>query len=231
MSTENERIERALDSADRPFDATAEGALEPDISPDRKLNFERTGFSRMRTSWIGDDAIMLGEVEAAADRIIQQHFRMAFNVIEKMWRCVRTPVVDSDGEIQKGNDGRILWETDEYGDPEEDWTHLGDRECKRFLFTITTHMFEWERARTKRWARAMYSKVQFEETFAKGFRTLPNTPVTGRPTVDDKTQAGYAHSMQERYFGVFQAAISKDADGILRALYSLQGLLQKTVTS
>jgi hypothetical protein len=231
MSDLTTQAERALREKEHPFDATEEAPLEPDLPPDRTRTFTYTNFSRMRTGWLGDDAVMLGEINATADRIIKGHFKVAFDLIDKIYLCVREAEADGNGEVRVGPDGRPVWQLDEQGNPVEDWTRLGDREREAFLFTLTTHMFDFERARVRAWREAMFSKAQWEEKFALGFRSLNGAAITGKPTVDDRAQAGTSASMQERYFAIFCSAVSKEADGIIRALYALQRLLEKTTTS
>jgi hypothetical protein len=72
--------------------------------------------------------------------------------------------------------------------------------------------------------------VDWEVKFASAFVNMPGSQISGRPTIDDRTQAGHRDSAQERYFAVFRSAISRQADGLVSAMKGLQFLLQKTTT-
>lgn len=229
MTDARQQVERVLAESDQPADATAEEGLAPDIPPDRTRQFRYTNFSRMRMSWIGDDLVRLEEIQATANRALQARFKKAFDLMDEVWLCVREPLADeSTGEIRLASDGRPRWREDEHGNPVENWGRLDDRTRERFLFAITTHLFEWETAAVDLWAEAMYSKVQWEEAFANGFIRMPGNQVSGRPTIDDRTQTGHAFSAQERYFAVFCSALSRKADALVRSLTRIQRLLENT---
>lgn len=225
------QIERVLESSGRPDDAPAEQPAAPDVPPDRTRQFTHVNFSRMRTSWAGEDQVRLAEVKAVADDIIADEFKAAFAIIDRMHRHVRTPKVDpGTGEILSYPDGSPQWETDEYGVPEEDWGLLEDRERSNLLLAINSFLFEWELKAVDKWAEAMYAKVMWEEKFAGQFTVLPGFTGAGRPTIDDRTQWGHLHSAGERYFSVFQSVLSRKADALVRSMVRLSRVLENTST-
>ena len=76
------------------------------------------------------------------------------------------------------------------------------------------------------WGDAMFAKVLWEQRFSEGFRLLPGAAISGKPTIDDRTQVGHSHSGQDRYFAVFQSVISRQADALVRNLIRIQRLLE-----
>src|SRR5580692_8694734 len=94
MSDAQEQIEQVLGESDVPADATAEEPMTSDPHPDRTKENARTSFSRMRTGWIGDDLRMIMELEALSDRIIRRRFSVAFGLIERVHRHVRSQKYD-----------------------------------------------------------------------------------------------------------------------------------------
>lgn len=228
MSDAQEQVERVLAESEVPADGTQEDPLEADIPPDRTRQFTHTSFSRMRTGWIGDDQVKVMELEALATEMVRERFKVAFAVMERVRRSVRTPAADEDGVLLTYPDGTPLWEKDELGVPVEDWEKLSDHDRDALLFTITTHMFEWELAAAGQWADAMYSKGIWEEEFARGFTAIPAGVVAGKPTIDDRTQWGHKNAAEARYFALFQSSLSRKAEGIVRSMKSLQRLLENT---
>lgn len=226
-----DQVQRALADMERPDDPGAERPLEPDIPPDRTRQFTHTSLSRMRTGWAGDDSARLAEVRATADDIIRAEFRVAFAVMERVYRYVRTPLVDEEtGEVRAYSDGTPVWELDDLGAPVEHWGMLTDTDRRALRFTIGAWLFDWELKSVDAWAEAMYAKVQWEERFAQGFIALPGMQVSGKPTIDDRTQWGHQHSAEERYFAVFRAVLSRKADVVVRSMSRLLRLLEDTAT-
>jgi hypothetical protein len=226
-----EQAQRVLGESEEPADATQEGALEPQTPGDRTRMFRETGLSRMKRTWHGADALIIAQLEDEASRIIKDQFRVAFAIQNKIHKYVRRQRVNEvTGELQYYQGGEPIWETDAQGVPVEDWGLLSETAREDLLYAIAIHMFEWELAKSRLWAQAMYAKVDWEVKFASAFVNMPGSQISGRPTIDDRTQAGHRDSAQERYFAVFRSAISRQADGLVSAMKGLQFLLQKTTT-
>lgn len=225
----SDQVERALEEAGRPDDPAAERPLKPDVPPDRTRQFTHTSLSRMRTGWAGDDSARLAEVRATADDIIKAEFRVAFAVMERIYRHVRSPVVNEEtGEVRTYPDGTPVWELDELGAPVEHWGSISGSDRAALRFTIGAWLFEWELKAADTWADAMFAKVQWEEKFARGFIALPGMQVSGKPTIDDRTQWGHQFSAEERYFAVFRSVLSRKADVVVRSMNRLLRLLDDT---
>jgi hypothetical protein len=231
MSDLHDQIERVRKESDILAGDTAEDPLAADLPVDRTRQFTHASFSRMRTGWVGDDRDKVLELEALATDMVKNRFAVAFAVIERIRRMVRTQAVSDDGEYRAYSDGTPVWEKDELGVPVEDWGLISDRDRRNLLGTIMTHMFEWELEAANLWADAMYSKGIWEEAFAQGFTAIPPAVVSGKPTVDDRTQWGHQNAAQERYFALFQSSLSRKAEGILRVMRGHQYFLEKTATS
>jgi hypothetical protein len=232
MSDLHDQVERVRKESEIPADDVNEDPLEADPAPDRTRQFSHASFSRMRTGWVGDDRDKVLELEALATDMMKKRFAVAFAVIERIRRTVRTQAHDPvTGEFLTYPDGTPRWEKDELGVPVEDWALMPDRERLNLLGTIMTHLFEWELEAANLWADAMYAKGIWEEAFAQGFTAIPPGVVSGKPTVDDRTQWGHKNAAKERYFALFQSSLSRKAEGILRVMRSLQYFLEKTATS
>lgn len=197
----------------------------PDIRPDRARQFAGPGLSRMRTDWPAADRAKLGEIEFITRRQLQERFKGAFDLMDQIFLAVREPAME-DGRIRMGIDGRPRWVCDEHGNPVEDWAGLGDEQRKRFLHAITVHLFEWQQVEADVWGEAMFAKVAWEEKFSNGYLALPGWEGKNKPTIDDRTQTGVKNSIEERYFAVFCAVLSKKAEAVVRAMIRIQKLLE-----
>jgi len=230
MSDAQAQIERVLEASEVPAgDAPAEKTMESDPHPDRTHEMTRAGFSRMRTAWAGDDARQVSELEALSDKIVRNRFSVAFGIMERIHAHVRRQAFDrKTGEYLVYEDGTPQWEKDEFGVPVEDWASLSDRDRNNILGTIMSHMFEWELAKANMWAQAMYAKGEWEEIFARGFTSLPGHVVSGKPTIEDRTQWAQKNAAQERYFALWQSSLSRKADGVVRVMTGFQRMLENT---
>lgn len=228
MSDASEQVERVLAEADRPLDATAEDGLEPDLTPDRTRQFTHVSLSRMRTEWPEADKAAIQSLMYHADEAIKEKFGVALAIIERLRRHVRMPLADGDGVLLTYDDGTPRWETDEFGVPVEDWGRLNDGDRLNLMGTISTHLYEWEMLNVSDWGEAMFAKVDWELAFSRGYRSMPGHQVSGRPTIDDRTQYGHFYSGESRYFGVYRSILSRKAEVVVRSMTRVYYFLEKT---
>lgn len=229
MSSAEEQARRVLNEMDSPAEVQDEEPGEVVLHADETRQMTHTSLSRMRgTDWKGADREAVLFLLAEARRIVDQELHVADAIVEKMQRYVRTPATDDQGEILTYEDGTPKWEKDEWGIETEDWDRLDEKTRRGLLFSITTRVYRWERQGADAWAEAMYAKVRWEESFARGFASLPPESVAGKPTIHDRTQHGHRTSAEDRYFAVFKSAVSKQFDATLRSMRGLERLLMST---
>lgn len=229
MSDAGEQVQRALEDMERPEDVTAEEGLEVDVHPDRTRTMTHIGLARMRTTWGDDDAARIEIVKAEARRVLREDFKVAYVVMERLHRRVRTPLADPEtGEIRAYPDGTPMWETDEDGVPAEDWGAITSLDREQLLWMISTWLYEWELKAVDAWAEAMFSKVAWEEMFARGFVAMPGSQPVSKPTIHDRTQWGQQYSADERYLAVFKSYLSKQADAVVRSMNRILRMLEGT---
>ena len=216
------QVARAAGELDRPADAAQEAPLAPDIPPDRTRRFRTVNFSRMRTRWPQEDGIAIAEIQAQVERELNDRFKQAIDVRNRIWLCVRLPLL-RDGEPVLGTYGYPQWESHPNGTPVEDWSQLTDRQRDDFIHEIAIWMYEWELAAVELWSQAMYAKGKWEEQFAIGYLAPP-----GKLTIDDRTQEGTIVSVEERYHAIYLSTLSRGADAIVRAMKFIATVLERT---
>lgn len=220
---EGNQIARALQGAEASLDHEHEDVLEPTVRGDRATGLSRPNWSRMRRTWLPDDAYVIDEIMMEADRIVRNTFPVAFTLMDRIYRTARFPKADEQTGLKLiAPGGGPVWETDEDGLPVEDWTRVGDRDRDDWLWVITTHLFEWEQQQQRMWGRSMFAKGKWEETFARFFQSG-----NAGPTVDDKTQYGQSSAMESRYFGIFQGLLSRQSDALVKSMVRIQGVLER----
>jgi hypothetical protein len=198
----------------------ADNPLDSDIEHNRK--FRTPGFSRMRTDWKPEDAIILTKAKLAAEDRLVLEFADAYRVLAHIYDIVRTPLIIED-EVQKDRHGWTIWAKDEYGSFIEDWSRLTTDQRDTILFTLATRLYDWEQKAADAWGEAMFAKGQWEESYSIGF----DTPMSG--TVQDREATGRIRSADERYFAIQLTFYSRKADALVRAMTRIADRLRDSL--
>jgi hypothetical protein len=195
--------------------AAEDSLMEVDLHDDRTREFTSDGQSRMRTSWREDDGEDLAVIHRLVDETLLQQFGDGYLIMNDLYEIVREPVVGPGGVIETDQYGFTRWERTESGSYIEDYSKLGTKEIRDFLFKITTRLFDWEQKAATLWGDAMYAKALWEGRFSRGY--LDSRTTVGK-TVEDRTQAGRDAAMADRFFGIFQSVLSRRSDVLVRSM-------------
>ena len=190
-----------------------EDHVEPALPEERARRHQTPGFARMRMEWKGDDRLVMQSARDAVDGRILRLYADAYQIMHELYDVVREPEVDLEtGEIQQDQWGFTVWKRTPSGAYVEDYTRLTRDQRERFLFEITTRLFDWEQRAGNAWGEAMLAKAQWEERFAIEY----DRPMHG--TIDDRRAAGNKHATDERYFAIFLSWYSRRADALVRSM-------------
>jgi hypothetical protein len=223
MAQQGKQRQSGLTAAQESALAAGKGADSPlDSDIEHTTKFRSPGFSRMRTEWKPEDAIILTKAKLAAEDRLVLEFADAYRVLAHIYDIVRTPLIVED-EVQKDRHGWTVWAKDEYGSFIEDWSKLTHDKRDTILFTLATRLYDWEQKAADAWGEAMFAKGQWEETYSIGF----DAPMTG--TVNDREATGRIHSADERYFAIQMTFYSRKADALVRAMTRIADRLRDTL--
>lgn len=215
MTASTTREAKAVEAA---LAREAEGEATPaavEMHDDKTRENRTPAFSRMRMDWNTEDAGVLRQIQDVADSRVAVMFTDAYQILNDLFEIVRTPLTNDDGEILVDRHGWPRWERTQSGRFIEDWDALGHKAREEFLFQITTRLFDWEQRKAESWAEAMFAKAQWEERFAI---TFFETPEGGRKTDEAMTQRARLGSREERYFALFEAAVSRKVDALVESM-------------
>lgn len=216
--------EEATEEVRKDFDKPA----APELPEERARRFKTPGFSRMNLTWQGEDARVMALVKLRVNDLIGEQFSDAFDIMHAFYDLVREPVT-VDGVPQEDQHGLTVWKRTPTGGYIEHWDKITHRDREKFLYLITTRLFDWQQRAADAWAEAMMSKGIFEERFADGFRSLPPVSAT-RPTVDDRKAKGSSDAAESRYFAILWSYYSRKADAICRVMELLSQRLKDVHT-
>lgn len=186
----------------------------PELPDERERKFQSPGFSRIRMQWNGPEGQIVNAMHASVQRKIDENFEDAYSLMYEIYDLVREVELDPKGSPVLAADGLPRWKRTPSGNFVEDWSKLTYRQRERFLFQLTTRLFEWEQRATEAWAESMFAKVTWEQTFSNGFESLEGT----RPTVDARTARGKIVAREEHYLAIFMTYYSRRAEAIVRAM-------------
>lgn len=212
-------VRETQDAAEQAEEQVEEQVLDAE----RRRMFKTPGFARMRLDWEGDDRAVVQRAQSSVEGRINRLFADALGLMYDLYDVVRTPEATEDGERKVDHLGLTVWKRKPSGDFEEDWTRLTQRQKEDFLFRITTRLFDWEQRAADLWMDSMFAKAQWEESFAYAY----DRPLAG--TIDDRRAKGNIDSAEERYFAIYQSALSRRADAIVRTMGLLGQRLKDTL--
>jgi len=184
------------------------------------------GFQRMRLDWSSDDRDVLNRAKSTAEGRLYREFPEVYRLLYRVYDIVREKEVDPEtGEIVLDQWQLPKWKKDQVGSFIEDFSLLGIKEKEDILFTITTHLFEWQQLAADAWGEAMFAKAQWEERFSMGY----DAPMSG--TIEARTAAGRLDSRDERYFALYVSMYSRKADALIRSLELLGQRIKDSIVS
>lgn len=222
MNDEEWEVSRAAQKA------AEDSLMEVDLHDDRTREFTSDGQSRMRTEWRPEDAEDMAVIHRLVDEILLERFGDSYVIMNDLYEIVREPRVGPSGEIETDQYGFTVWERTASGSYIEDYSRLGNKEIKDFLFKITTRLFAWEQEAVTLWGDSMYAKGLWESRFSRGY--LDSRMTVGK-TVEDRTQAGREAAMADRFFGIFQSVLSRRADALVRSMTLLSQRMKDVLSA
>lgn len=225
MNDEEKTSEQFVREESREADRTP----EIDLHDDRTQEFSHLGLSRMRLSWRDEDAQAVAGLHQMIENVILEHFGSAYQIMNDLYEIVREPKFNPEtGVIETDEHGWTVWQRGESGTFVEDYSRLGSKEVKDFLFKITTRLFQWEQDAARLWGDSMFAKAVWEQALAQGYQ---DSRLQGARTVEDRTQAARVHAREDRLFGIFQSIISRRADAVVRSMQLLSQRLKDVLAA
>lgn len=185
--------------------------IKPEMPDERERHFQTPGFARLRMAWNGPESQMVHAMHARIDAELRRNFGDAFDLMTELYDLVRDIVADKNGMPIPDENGEPQYAKLASGRYAEDWSRLNFRQRERFLFQLTTRLFDWEQKATQGWAESMFAKVNWEQAFANGFESIE-----GRATVDDRNARGKIEAREQHYLAIFMTYYSRKADAIVR---------------
>ena len=226
MSTDVQQ-DRAVEAALAKEGEGAEQPAEVEMHDDKTREMRTPGFTRMRFEWAPQDQSVITMIKQRADDHVAMAFTGCYQILNDIYGIVRQQAADEKtGELLTDRHGWPVWAKTPSGRFIEDYEQLGHKERENFLFQIATHMFDWEQKQAEAWAEAMFAKAQWEERYAISFT---DDSLGGRKTDEAMTQRARTGSREERYFALYESAISRKIDALVKSMDRIQQRLKDSL--
>lgn len=234
MVEQNKRRSSGKTTAQETTAEVAQGVLEPVGGPNDHLSdMERTvirfrspGFSGLSLNWTRENNHVLARARALAQQWLDQQYGDVIRLMNEIFDIVREKAVDpATGEILRDANGFVIWKTNSYGRPIEDWGKLTRAQRDTFLFSVVTNLYTWRQRAQDAWLEAMAAKAQWDEAFSGHFESL----VSG--TIEDREAHGKVESQEERMFAILLEYRRRLADAIIRDMDQLARTLENSLRS
>jgi hypothetical protein len=217
MSIENGKTRaHGQSTADSAAEEESQEVDTPITEPDDKPILLTRAFQRMRTDWNSQDRDTIQKVMGIVKGQLFDDFSDAYAVRYEMFDIVR----DKTGEVDEF--GAPIWLQNPNGTFVEDWNRLTNRDRERFIYQISTRMFDWEQFAADAWGEALFAKAQWQEAFSTGFDAFTE----GRATVDAREARANRQAADHRYLAVFKSLYSKKADSLIKSMERLNQRLK-----
>jgi len=202
--------------------AEVDQQLNLELPEERERKFQRGAVGRPRMEWLPEQQLYIQEIHRVVDHRLLNTFGDVYRVLNELYHVIRDPVM-VDGKVLRDERGLVQYRTDSSGLPIEDWGRLGTKERERFLYLITTRLVFWEQKIAETWLESMYGKVEYEQTYARGFRDLDPKM---KDTEGIRAAAGKLAAREDQYLAVIQTYYSKKAEALVRSMERLSQRLK-----
>ena len=153
----------------------ADGAAFVDEEP-VMLATTKSLFDKITFRWRSDERSQLDRIRASADSVVAHLFDEAKAEIDEFYAQLRVPQQNPEtGMVQRDREGRIVWQTDDRGQPIERWSQMTGQDIEACLLGL---------ARIKVSVASQVHELLMEAVFAKHLH-------------DDQYQDAYAELVEE----------------------------------
>lgn len=177
--------------------------------------------TKIRYTWKPEDQAILAALRGTTNALIQRHFADVLGALDDLYLSIRTPKVNEHGVVLTGPDGRTVWETDERGNPAEDWSLLTGQDVEACLLNMSRVKFELAQRVSDLFTEALFAKHVYNDVWHEQYESM----VHG--TQKDREALANRETKQDRYFGFYRYTIWASADTLLKEVNATMRLLER----
>ena len=179
-------------------------------------------FSKISFSWRTSDALILDQIRAAVDSMLDGMYRDAKHVIDDFYSELRVPLSDSEtGVVLTDAQGRVIWQKDSNGREIEQWDQLTGQDIERCLLDIARLKLELAPQVNELLNEAVFSKHIADDAFQDAYEELVEETIPGRNAYASRK------ARPDRYFAFFQYVLWSSSKSFLDELNNFARVLER----
>lgn len=188
-----ERVAQKLDTdVSAPVQEATAIAEEAVLQDDNKL------FSKIRFSWKPEDRAILERIRMSADAMFEEAFTAAIEALDWFYLQLRVPKTDNNGANLRDAEGRIVWETDDFGRPIESWKQMTGDDIEKTLVDLERIRLVVAPQVNQLFLEALMARHIAQDTHDESWLSM------FEGTVQDKTSKANRESRVDRYHAYFR---------------------------
>ena len=168
-------------------------------------------FDKIVFRWRADEKSQLDRIRASADTVMAHMFEDAKAAIDNFYSEMRVPAINPDtGMTLLDRDRRIVWETDERGQPIEKWSQMTGQDIERCLLDLGRIRITAASQVHELLMEALFAKHIYDDQYQDSYAELVEETIPGRQAYAARK------TRQDKYHGYFRYYLWSSASTLLK---------------
>lgn len=199
----------------------ADGATFVDEEP-VMLATAKSMFDKITFRWRADERSQLDRIRASADTVVAHLFDDAKAAIDDFYAELRVPEINPEtGMVQRGRDGRIVWQTGPDGKPVERWGQMTGQDVERCLLDLARIKVAVSSQVHELLMEAVFAKHLHDDQYQDAYAELVEETIPGRNAYAARK------TRQDKYHAFFRYYLWSTANTLLSEITNFSWVLQK----
>lgn len=199
----------------------ADGAPFVDEEP-VMLASTRSIFDKIQFRWRSDEKSQLDRIRASADIVMGHLFEDAKAVVDDFYAELRIAEIDPNtGMALKDREGRIVWQTDDRGQPIELWSQMTGQDVERCLLGLARVKLDISSKVHELLMEAVFAKHLHDDHYQDAYAELVEETIPGRQSYAARK------SRQDKYHAFFRYYLWSTANVLLKEIDNFSRVLER----
>lgn len=182
-------VDALMGSVSNELDQMLNDEMEEDVNtPPKKQFFQKYDFK-----WTPTQQAYLTVIKASANQLVADILSDAVIALDDLYLQARVVQKHSNGIPKKDSEGKLLWETDAYGKPKEDWKSVTNADLEKTLIKLHEIKLDVTLRVSDLYLEAVFAKYSFKDEWNEKYSSI----LEG--TINEKTAAADRASRAEKY--------------------------------
>lgn len=199
----------------------ADGAEFVDDEP-VMLATTRSLFDKIQFRWRADEKGQLDRIRASADTVVAHLFDDAKTVIDNFYAELRIAEVNPEtGMAVRDRSGRIVWQTDDRGQPVERWSQMTGQDIEQCLLGLARVKVTVASQVHELLMEAVFAKHLYDDHHQDAYAELVEETIPGRNAYAARK------TRQDKYHAFFRYYLWSTASVLLKEISEFSRILER----